>query len=148
MSTERTYLTYIEIPKGGGQRQRRHETTPAAYAGHQDNVPAFKHVAYGCLPDVINPADECEADVFILGVDASQIASYVETRIIGIHIRNNGDHKLLAVLPDAGLNDIHHVNPMVLEEVGAFVDPAQRAGEFWAPAETARRWLQSLEKLK
>ena len=146
MLTKQTFLTYIEIPQGGGQRQRLHETMPAAYAGNINNVPAFGYVAYGCLPKIINPADNCEADVFILDADAFKTASYIQTRIIGMHIRNNGDHKLLAVLPESELKDIKDVNPTVLEKVGAFVDPAQRPGEFWASANTAHLWLQSLER--
>lgn len=54
---------------------------------------------YGCVPGALSPGDGELLDVFLLDRGPRTPGQRVRARLIGVLIRSDGDHKLLAVDP-------------------------------------------------
>lgn len=143
--THKYLKAYVEIPLGGELRKRINEEDASIYKGNAENVPAFGVVAYGCIPDYINPTDNCEADVFIIDSHGLEIGNTIEVKIIGVHIRNNGDHKVLCAPANSTIKNLSDINSEDLQVIGKFVEKESRPGEFWAKSDVAYDWLESLK---
>lgn len=91
-------LVTLEAAEGHPERYAL-DGNPPAWRRY-DTLPQPWPAAYGFVADTINPADGEEWDVIILTpCDASAMTTIV-ANIVGILLREDGDHKLLAVLLD------------------------------------------------
>ncbi|HYG57710.1 MAG TPA: inorganic diphosphatase [Symbiobacteriaceae bacterium] len=137
---------FVEIPLGGGVRHRhkpRGESPIEAFPG-TDVVPALALVAYGCIPGTLNPADGSALDAYVLGAEGIAAGSSVSCKIIGIRLRNNGDHKVLTVAAGHSLrtvDDVGQLPPAVLETLALWDETRLRPGERWGSAEEGRTWI-------
>src|SRR6266567_8285951 len=89
----------IEIPKGGGLRRQVESQGSVVILPFPDAsvVQALEFVAYGFVNNSLNPADMLPADVFVLSNDILCVGDVVTVVVVGVRLRNDGDHKFLAV---------------------------------------------------
>lgn len=141
---------FVEIPLGGGVRHRHKPRagSPVEPFPGTDVVPALALVAYGCIPGTFNAADGGELDVYVLGAEGVAGGSTLTAKIIGIRLRNNGDHKLLTVPVGhalSGLDDVGQLPAAVLETLALWDENQLRPGERWGSAEEGRTWVRRLQ---
>lgn len=143
------HIIFVEIPVGGGLRihfSNCKSSNPESYPT-ASKIQALNFVAYGCIPNLHNPVDKEPVDAFILGAENVPAGTEVEAVVIGIRLRNDGDHKLLTVAchsPLAKSQDLLLLSDSVLSIIGRWVEPAERPGEKWGSFEEAQQWLNQI----
>ena len=91
-------LVTLEAAEGQPERYAR-DGNPPAWTLY-DTLPHPWPTAYGFVENTTNPADGEEWDVIIVSPCTVAAMSTIAADIVGILLREDGDHKLLAVLPD------------------------------------------------
>jgi inorganic pyrophosphatase len=116
---ERILEVVIENPLGSRVR-----TVFVPEQGWVEVGPAFEvplPAEYGYLPGTRNPADGDPADVLVVGYGPTFPGCHYNVRAIGLLLRADGDHKVLAVphTPEyiSPLRDVTEVSPEVLVEI-------------------------------
>jgi inorganic pyrophosphatase len=99
---------------------------------------------YGFIPGTRNPADGDAADVLVIGCGPTFPGCSYTVRPIGLLLRTDGDHKVLAVPHTAEyvspLRDVSEVVPELLERIeGWFRSYFTLLG--WRDALWAREWI-------
>lgn len=80
-------------------------------------------------------------DVFLIDEGDYELGEEIPVKIIGVFIRNDGDHKLMAVLMDDAVNDFFTLDASIqqrMRKIYPRVDP----GEGWFGREKALSILQ------
>lgn len=76
---------------------------------------------YGFIPDTLNPADGDPADVLVIGWGPTFPGCRYQVRPIGLLLRADGDHKVLAVPHTeeylSPLQDIAEVDPETIQRI-------------------------------
>ncbi len=99
---------------------------------------------YGYALRTRNPADGEEADVLVVGYGPTFSGCRYQARAIGLLLRTDGDHKLLAVphTPEyiSPLRDVGEVDPVLLQQIEDWFRPYfELIG--WRDAQWALEWL-------
>lgn len=146
-----TVEVWVEIPQGGGVRRRvqpRGDRLLEEFPG-TDVVPALAMVAYGCILGTHNPADGGALDAYILGAEGELPGSTLTCKVLGIRLRNNGDHKVLVVpvtAPLSRLDEAAQLPDSVLEVLAKWDETQTREGETWGDRNEGLRWVQQLQR--
>jgi len=92
-------LVSVAIEASLGERERYHQDPSSGEwrLYHVDDLPW--PVNYGFVPGTLS-ADGEALDVVLLDAAGVPAAVTVEGRLIGVLLRSDGDHKLVAILPD------------------------------------------------
>lgn len=115
--------------------------------GWRESGPAFARplpAEYGYLPGTRNPADGDPTDVLVIGWGPTFPGCRYRVRPIGLLLRRDGDHKVLAVphTPEylSPLQDVAEVAPEVLRDLENFCRPYfELLG--WRGARWAEEWI-------
>lgn len=108
----------IEWPARTPDRYEWFAATGSIGLVHASKSPPPEH--YGCVPSALSPGDGELLDVFLLDAGARSPGDRLRARLIGVLIRSDGDHKLLAVDPTtSGTSHVAEV-------------PAERIEAIWA----------------
>lgn len=109
--------------------------------------PAFPRplpAEYGYLPGTHNPADGNPVDVLVIGYGPTFPGCRYRVRAIGLLLRADGDHKVLAVPHTAEyvspLQDLAEVSPEVLKEIEDWMGEHFRLLG-WRDARWAEEWI-------
>lgn len=137
-----TISVIIEVPTGGGVRHRYFSigagyTEPFVGSG---SIPALDFVAYGAVPGTHNDADGCPLDVYLLGAEGLGPTDPVAAKVLGARIRNDGDHKILAVRADhafARFSEVDELPPELVDALGRWHEAEQRPEEHWISSREA-----------
>lgn len=136
------YEVTIENPLGSTVR-----TVFEPGRGWVESGPAFDAplpAEYGFIPGTHNPADGDPADVLVIGYGPTFPGCSYRVRSIGLLLRADGDHKVLAVPHTADyvspLQDIGEVDPALLERIAAWFRP-HFALLGWRDALWAQEWV-------
>jgi inorganic pyrophosphatase len=141
------FNVFIEIPIGGGLRI--HYTNPSIIENYPTSsvVQALNFAAYGCIPSICNEADNEPVDAFVLAAEDVPAGAEIEAVILGIRLRNDGDHKLLMIASHSSLAETQNnliVSNNVLSILGRWVEQSERPGERWGSFEEAQQWLNQI----
>lgn len=109
MDVDRTAVEMVvEWLPGDAQRYEWFEATAGiGPVASSKEPPPFP---YGCIPGALSPGDGELLDVFLLDGGSPHPGEVVPVRLVGVLIRSDGDHKLLAV-------DARRPAPRTLAEV-------------------------------
>jgi len=137
----RTCEVVIENPLGSTVRTLLRPGTGWVEAG-----PAWTPfpAEYGFLPGTLNPADGEPVDVLVIGAGPTFPGSRYRVRPIGLLLRQDGDHKVLAVPHTSEyvspLQDVAEVDPEVRQRIEAYFSPHfELLG--WRGARWAEEWI-------
>lgn len=137
----------IENPLGS---TRRCSEDPSQ--GWVEHGPSFDPLPmeYGYIPGTVNPADGQAVDVLVIGWGPTFPGCRYRVRAIGLLLRADGDHKVLAV-PHTGayvspLRDVSEVDPELLRQLEAWFAP-HFAVLGWRDARWAQEWLGACRAL-
>ncbi len=120
--------------------------------GWVEHGPAFEPLPmeYGYIPGTINPADGQPVDAMVIGWGPTFPGCRYQVRAIGVLLRADGDHKVLAVPHTAEyispLRDVSEVDPDLLQRLEAWFAP-HFALLGWRDARWAWEWLGACRAL-
>jgi len=134
-------VAVIEDPAGSTVRHVIDPVTGAWVTYRHPHARSPWPTAYGYLPGTYNPTDGDALDVLVLASQPLQTGQRVPVRPIGVFLRPDGDHKVLAVHcgdPHYGtIAELTEVPPAVLRAIEAwFAEWDTVLG--WAGADAAR----------
>lgn len=100
----------IEMPKGDTRRRHlNYEKTAIVDLGSiADKIPVnngIMPVAYGYIPNTLNPKENDEIDILVLSNLDFKVGDMVETEAVSIIKRDDGDDKIVAI--DKTIMGIH-----------------------------------------
>lgn len=99
---------------------------------------------YGFIPGTCNAADGDPADVLVIGSEPTWTGCRYRARAIGLLLRADGDHKVLAVPHTAAyispLHDVAEVAPEVLRRIEDWFRPYFEL-RGWDDARRAVEWI-------
>ncbi len=143
---ELDYLVYAIVEQEAGSRERIHwdaEKLEFILTGLilERPLPA----PYGWLPQTFSQGDEAPLDVLILTRAKLSMGSYLIVRPVGVLLRMDQDHKVLAVDPEDALvgrvHDYVQLQEGVVEEIEAWFKPHFEL-EGWGDAQVARQMIE------
>ena len=141
MSSQTLALVSIAIEASLGRQERYYQDSRTGdwRLDHLDDLPW--PVNYGFVPGTLS-ADGEALDAALLNIAGVLTTTTVEGRLIGVILRTDGDHKLIAVLPGdpaySDIDDVAKLSPSdrrLLEEFFSQQAPIVRWG---GPAEAER----------
>ena len=98
------------------------------------SVREFPH-AYGWLKESGTPPEE-HLDVFLMSHFDCALGDEVLVKIVGVFIRNDGDHKLVSILPERHENDLFMLPESEINDLYKLY-PRIDEGEGWFGAKKA-----------
>ncbi len=111
----------IEDPRGATLRHHLDERTGEWRARPHPRARSPWPANYGFIPGTHNPADGDALDALVLASAPLPTGSRALVRVVGLLLRHDGDHKVLAVVVDdpayAGVDDLHQVPRADLERI-------------------------------
>ncbi len=114
----------IEDPKGSTERHVRDRSTGEWRTYTFPHTSQPWPASYGFVRDTLNPIDGDELDVLLLSTSSLETGAAIRARAVGMILRPDGDHKILAVECDESA--FRHVRTL------ADVPPGEiRAIETW-----------------
>ncbi|MGC8874990.1 MAG: inorganic diphosphatase [Chloroflexia bacterium] len=137
----------IENPLGSTRR-----FLEAKLEGWVEHGPEFAPLPmeYGYIPGTLNPADGQPADVMVIGWGPTFPGCRYQVRPIGLLLRADGDHKVLAVPHTdeyvSPICDVHEVDGERLRRIESWFAP-NFAILGWRDACWAREWLSACRTL-
>lgn len=137
-----TWEVVIENPLGSTVRTMFRPGTGWVEVG-----PAFAAplpAEYGFIPGTLNPADGDPVDVLVIGGGPTFPGCRYRIRPVGLLLRRDGDHKVLAVPHTeeyvSPIRDIAEIAPEVLREIADWFRPYfELLG--WRDARWAEEWI-------
>ena len=146
--TERITVAIEEVRGGSG----RHRIDPGTGAVEKiGEAPPLWPAHYGYVEGTLNPADGDPVDCLVLGDFPVEPGGRIEARPVGVMRREDGDDKVLAVVPEdpqfGSVRDLAQVPARVLEELDAAFRPYFLLGP-WEDAASAKRFLSRCRKTK
>lgn len=102
------------------------------------------HQPYGWIKESGTPPNP-HLDVIIMTDKDFELGDEVGVKIIGVFYRNDGDHKLVAVLADREVEDFSQLEASEKEDMHRLY-PREDAGEGWFGKEKAEAVLREFEE--
>jgi inorganic pyrophosphatase len=133
----------VEDPKGSTIRHTRDRTSGEwiTYDFPHDAPPW--PALYGFIPGTLNLADGDELDVLLLSTGALETGMTVKARAVGVLLRPDEDHKILAVdLDDAKLGSLTRFEDIPPEEIEAITTWFRKWSELGEWADEARAQIE------
>ncbi len=141
----RPLILEVVIENPLGSRVRMRFDPEQGWVGIGLPFPRPLPAEYGYLPHTCNPADGEPVDVIVLGYGPTFPGCHYFVRPIGLFLRSDGDHKVLAVphTPDviSPLQEIAEVEPGLACQIEEWI---RLAGEVVGrhDARHAREWIE------
>lgn len=92
---------------------------------------------YGWLEGTGTPPDE-HLDIFLLSEQNCRLGDRIPVKIVGVFIRNDGDHKLISIAPERPENDFFELPDNEKNALFKLYSKAKE-GDGWFGFETAKK---------
>lgn len=102
------------------------------------------HQPYGWIKESGTPPQP-HWDVILMSDKDFNLGDEVEVQIIGVFMRNDGDHKYLAVEKTRGIDDIEQLEQSEKEDLTRLYS-CRHEGEGWFGKDAAKRTMETCDK--
>lgn len=102
------------------------------------------HYPYGWIKELGTPPGH-HLDVILLSLEAYKLGEVVPVKIVGCFLRSDGDHKLIAVLPERPETDFSELSEDEKTDLSRLY-PVVGDGEGWYGAERAKDIIEEFIK--
>jgi hypothetical protein len=129
----------IEQTNDYPKRMKYNPETKTFFATEYDSLSYVRnfHHPYGWLKESGTPP-EPHLDVILLSSAHYELGDELSIKIIGVFLRNDGDYKLVSVLPERPESDFSELPQSEKDDLHRLY-PREDVGEGWFGAETAKR---------
>lgn len=104
------------------------------------------HQPYGWLKESGTPPNP-HLDVIVMTEKEYELGDEDRVKIIGVFCRNDGDHKLVGVLPDRNISDFSELTDTEKEDMHRLY-PREAQGEGWFGREKAEEIIKEFMEAK
>ena len=140
------YTAIIEQTYNYPKRMKYHPEDGTFTAEEYDSLAYVKgfQQPYGWLKETGTPPGP-HLDVYVMTDREFALGTELEVYIIGVYWRTDGDHKLVAVLPEREIEDLSQLEPWEKDELKKLYS-GKYAGEGWFGRDRAEDVLREAAK--